>query len=470
MVIVKIKRMVKGAVLRGFWGIIPLLLVIACATGQRADGADPGIGEILRQAAGDIALKFPPPARIAIDGFEASPENLSEYLMAELAAALSGSGFEAVPRTSVEYIRRAAEGGEGLPALRFAPVSSRTPAERITGTQAGAGYVVSGHLESRGRRYQISLSVLDLEKPKTGLSLRYSLADSEEFRALAAEGELVSAFAGYGISEGSSPASPGGLLDKAMFFAGQGSQENAIEVYTGLLNDDQYALSSPGLYALAVFWRGYAWLCAGEPDRALEDYLRAVEMAPDNLAAYLCLGKLYADRFAYDEAIEAYTRVLMLDPRDASTYKIRGDIHELADDLDQAIADYTRAVKLEPRNALFYVSRGDAYAYQGGYTQALADYTQAVRLDPENAAAFRSRGKAYSDTGEQDKALDDYTQAISLDPAYAGCYNLRGILYVNRFDYDRAIADFSAANRLDPDNRVYSRNLQAAQNRKKGGG
>ncbi|MET7802764.1 tetratricopeptide repeat protein, partial [Streptomyces decoyicus] len=138
-----------------------------------------------------------------------------------------------------------------------------------------------------------------------------------------------------------------------------------IAVLTLLLSRD--GLDTRGR-ALAHVLRGRSHHSAGQFDRALADYDRALELDTDP------------------------------DPDHAWIMANRSRAHHGLGQFGRALADLDRAVELDPDNAWTVTSRGDTHRLMGQYDKALADYNHALRLDPHGQADY---GKAITPQTEQ---------------------------------------------------------------------
>ncbi|MDQ2920246.1 MAG: tetratricopeptide repeat protein, partial [Acidobacteriota bacterium] len=92
-----------------------------------------------------------------------------------------------------------------------------------------------------------------------------------------------------------------------------------------------------------------------------------------------------------DGAISDYTKAIELDPRYAQAYGNRGLVRESKGDLDGAISDYTKAIEMDPRHALAnYNRRGVARYSKGDPEGAISDYTKAIELDPRDVQPYNN--------------------------------------------------------------------------------
>ena len=80
-----------------------------------------------------------------------------------------------------------------------------------------------------------------------------------------------------------------------------------------------------------------------ENDRALEDYNRALELAPDNPLTWNGRGVIYLRRKEYQKAIPDFTMAIQLRPTLAQPYENRAAAEKALGDLAGANADLSLA-------------------------------------------------------------------------------------------------------------------------------
>ena len=203
-----------------------------------------------------------------------------------------------------------------------------------------------------------------------------------------------------------------------------------------------------------VFQQGNFLMTISQIDRAIEAYLRAIELDPNDAVTYNNRGIAYDIKGDVDLAIADYTKAIKLNPDYAVAYNNRGVVYGIKSDVDLAIADCAKAIKLNPDYAVAYNNRGNAYRIKGDVDLAIADYIKAIKLNPDYVEAYNNRGVVYDIKGDVDLAIADYTKAIKLNPDYAVAYNNRGVVYGIKGDVDLAIADCAKAIKLDPNDAV----------------
>lgn len=160
----------------------------------------------------------------------------------------------------------------------------------------------------------------------------------------------------------------------------------------------------------------------GETARALEQYRKALKVAPNDMSALLCSARLYDRQGQYDEATRLY-RV---------------------------------ATTKHPNNALAFNDLGLCYARQGQVPSSIEALQQAVRLEPTNKRYGNNLATVLVEAGRINEAYDHMARVHG--PA-AAHFNLGFLLY-ERNDRSRAEEHFSKALELDPSLKQASQMLE----------
>ena len=115
---------------------------------------------------------------------------------------------------------------------------------------------------------------------------------------------------------------------------------------------------------------------------ALEDYTKAIALAPYDATLLNDRGNTYKALKQWDAAMKDYNDCLALTPNYALALSNRGDLYSLQKQHQLAVADFSRAIALKPQWAQAYVYRAFAYKAMGGYTAlAVKDLNKALELE-----------------------------------------------------------------------------------------
>src|SRR6266571_5007808 len=85
-----------------------------------------------------------------------------------------------------------------------------------------------------------------------------------------------------------------------------------------------------------------------------------------------------------DECLPLLNRALELTPDDAAAYTSRGAVYRDLREYARALEDYTHAIELDPSNAYSYAGRGMTYLHLKNAVRAQADLSLACGRDPRN--------------------------------------------------------------------------------------
>ena len=169
------------------------------------------------------------------------------------------------------------------------------------------------------------------------------------------------------------------------------------------------------------FNRGIQWLNEGEPDKAIPEFTKAIELDPKMADAYYQRGaKTIEVGGDVDAAIRDLSKAIELDARQTDALATRGQAYEGRKEYDKAIADFSKYIALDPReqngSALGYLGRGRCRMEKKDVAGAVADFTKAISLFPKSAEGYRLRALAHDKAGDKAKAEADRKMCKELTP------------------------------------------------------
>ncbi|MBI1213861.1 MAG: tetratricopeptide repeat protein [Alphaproteobacteria bacterium] len=187
---------------------------------------------------------------------------------------------------------------------------------------------------------------------------------------------------------------------------------------------------------------------AGAPI-ALQDLQHAIELEPQNVAAYGYRAILLHHLGQDDLALADYARIIALEPSNAFAYGNRAVIYIGKKQFAKAIADLDRAITIAPYPAAFAM-RAMARFKQKAYDLAIADYSQALEMAPApdlylaRSEVFRAKGRSF-----MPKARADIQAAMRAAPNSGRPYLYLGVIDYQARDYPSALKSFEIAARYE---------------------
>ncbi len=159
-----------------------------------------------------------------------------------------------------------------------------------------------------------------------------------------------------------------------------GIWKNSIDLWSSIIEKGSEK-------AMAYNNRGEAFERMGRMDEAVEDYRKAVAIAPNATVSYYHLGEAFMRKGQYDEAIKEYKRVVSLDPNFTAAYFNLGVAYASKGLRDEAIMYYKAALKLKPDYTEAHFNLGVIYLGLGLAKEAKNEFEGALRTDPSLAEA-----------------------------------------------------------------------------------
>ncbi len=193
-------------------------------------------------------------------------------------------------------------------------------------------------------------------------------------------------------------------------------------------------------------------------EKAVRHFTNAIQQMPGVALVYNGRGLAYLSKDEPDNAIADFNKALELDQRSKEAYKGRSTVYRTKGDFDKAIDDAIKLVQLDPSDAAAYLALHLAYAGKDDFENALVSLNEAIRLNPDQSLFYSSRGDIYIAIRDFDNAIKDYDKAIQLKPDYAVAYCGRGIVWLLGQEWEKTKSDLTTARDMGVDIVVVFRN------------
>jgi tetratricopeptide (TPR) repeat protein len=126
--------------------------------------------------------------------------------------------------------------------------------------------------------------------------------------------------------------------------------------------------------------RGLVKLWAGQPEAALADYARAIQLNPELDQAYNNRANGYASLGLVTQAIDDYETAIDLNPFNVRARINLGVTRRELGDFDKALTCFDEALVFYQLTAVIYAERGRTFHLRGDWNCAIADYHRALNL------------------------------------------------------------------------------------------
>jgi tetratricopeptide (TPR) repeat protein/mono/diheme cytochrome c family protein len=173
---------------------------------------------------------------------------------------------------------------------------------------------------------------------------------------------------------------------------------------------------------------------AGDADRAIRHYRRALDAEPEFASAHYNLGLLLETHGAADSALYHYRAALRFRPDHAGTHNNLGNLLLAQGQAAEAAVHFRRAIELDPQQAEAHNNLGRLLWDQGRTTEAIGHYRRALAARPRAAAPRFNLALALASAGSDAEALEQFEAGVRLEPNALEAYVALGWLFATHPD------------------------------------
>jgi tetratricopeptide (TPR) repeat protein len=171
----------------------------------------------------------------------------------------------------------------------------------------------------------------------------------------------------------------------------------------------------------------------GSPDKAVEEYRRALSYRPNYGEAYSGLGDAYVIKGMKQKAMEEYSNAIEALPVSAlisvPAYNNLAYLYaEEEQDLDKALSLAQKAMQLAPKHPDISDTIGWIHYKKGAYEEAVANLKDAVKGSPNNPTIRYHLGAAYYKQSAKEKALAELEKALEISDTFEGAEETKQLL------------------------------------------
>ncbi|MHC4280938.1 MAG: tetratricopeptide repeat protein, partial [Planctomycetota bacterium] len=129
------------------------------------------------------------------------------------------------------------------------------------------------------------------------------------------------------------------------------------------------------------------FLRTGHTQKAIEEYLNALRLQPNNYRSLVRLGEACFINTEYENAVNYWKKAVDIKPGDKDTHARLGDAFRNLADFDSAVNHWSIAASLDPSDPLFPYNIGLVYHKKGMLDKAVEYYEKALSIDPNHKKA-----------------------------------------------------------------------------------
>ncbi len=157
---------------------------------------------------------------------------------------------------------------------------------------------------------------------------------------------------------------------------------------------------------------------AGQWDKAIESYQKAIALKPDFIDALLSLGGALLAARRTDEAIESYQEILQQQPNHAKAHNALGCAYLQMQRYPQAEQALRQAIKHKPNYPGAYNNLGQALEHQDRWEEAIRAYQTALEQEEKLLPAITNLAGALMHEKQLETAARLYERALKIAPKH----------------------------------------------------
>jgi len=195
--------------------------------------------------------------------------------------------------------------------------------------------------------------------------------------------------------------------------------------------------------------------------QAIENFERAIQLAPDYAAAYAGLSQAWQERGIWGArtfneaeapARAAASKAIKLDEQLAEGHMMLGQLKYIYDwDWTGAEQEFRRALELDPGGLFVHRSYSFLLMALGRHAEAISEVQIAAQLDPLSSDIQSTFGRVLYRARKYEEAIVHFKRALELEPRNYSAHIRLGDVYAKLGSYDEAINMFENAAQLRSD-------------------
>jgi tetratricopeptide (TPR) repeat protein len=190
--------------------------------------------------------------------------------------------------------------------------------------------------------------------------------------------------------------------------------------------------------ALGIAGQAYA---AGDIDRAIFFYVRALQFEPENARLLTHIGDIHVSRGDTVMARRAFRLANQYDPELAPALEALGLIYMQEGRDDDAIDNLSRALAADAQRWRAHNALGVYADRQKDYQTAQSHYRSALEINPDAAHVLANMGYSRFLAGDVEAAIDDLYRAAN-DRGFKAAWGNLATVYAEQRNYEDAVVAF----------------------------
>ncbi|KAG8440248.1 hypothetical protein GDO86_006135 [Hymenochirus boettgeri] len=200
---------------------------------------------------------------------------------------------------------------------------------------------------------------------------------------------------------------------------------------------------------LSAITLGKIQLQDGDTEAAIQTFMQALQLSPENTELLTTLGLLYLQNGMFQKAFEYLGNALTYDPSNYKGILAAGCMMQSHGDYDVALSKYRIAASSVPESSPLWNNIGMCFYGKKKYVAAISCLKRALYLSPFDWRVLYNLGLVHLSMQQYASAFHFLSAAISLHHGNASLYMLLAVALTNLDDTENAKNSYKQAASLD---------------------
>ena len=208
--------------------------------------------------------------------------------------------------------------------------------------------------------------------------------------------------------------------------------------------------------------KGLSLIAEGRMQSGIAEFSKAIELDPNNRAAYIELARAYAQQRKFSEAETVLLDALKTQSQFIDARIALGDVYQSAGKEAEAIQEYRRGLEEDKNQGPLYARLAAVHQKAHRLEEAEGCYRQWVKAQPSSGEALVALAQFYTATGRFNEAEASFHRAREVDPTSRMAREALITFYLDRKRMKEARSEIEAflmPNRSDVGGRVLEARL-----------
>ena len=196
-------------------------------------------------------------------------------------------------------------------------------------------------------------------------------------------------------------------------------------------------------------------------NNAINNFLKALEIEPDNTQVIYYTAISYQLLNLHDNAINFFLKYIDLDLNNINVFSKIAESFIKKNDYKSALSFLQKGYQIDKNNFNVLILLASCYEKIDDYNNSIFFYNKSLKVK-QSIIVYQTIGNIYKKLGFLDVALENYEKCLIIDPNYLPALNNIGTTYVLKKDYFEAVKYFERYLKISSDANILA-NMASAK-------